>query len=1613
MSSDCRSMLARVPACIPALDSDASCGTSDGEEELLVSNRDPAPLLPGSSEESHYLFFEDPELEEQLRGRKPRQCWTEGKSSDRSISDDLAFPLSCVSADAARGERTSSANGDGPEEDLDAEAHGRTVGLRELLRSQSQEELREKPEKVQSNGLSLQLLEQWDLDEALQTLMHRGDTATAEDPAPIAAHTDRARGRAEAGLMERLTALCVKQAIERVEDKEDTLPAAPDSGLNTVSSLHAQDLRNGRWLLKGVESELPRDRRAEAPTVHIDLRDPEPPRHPPTAETLEQSTGPTEPRNHSELTGKSLLLQKLREANRGDTGTAGAVKRHRTGSAKRRKKLRSPTPSGIGGETQLAGPGVKPPAPETQSQPDRPQEGGTGPGESVHPEQTTTVGKKDEEILANRRAEASRDPERREQQQKEAARRQQLHEHLEAFKPQRLAPGRQPTAPATSVLYDVEASYLPSVSPLCPESANRETVLLTVRLSSPGQVTAGTQANGPTLSSAVTGATVYNCLVAWFLSLVGPDPHSCEESAGADGRPPFWVAGLQQLCGGGGLALYVCATSYEEGPPRTRRHRRQEERSSALFPQRVGRFLSQTALSAVVHWAPQLSWLLSRQAHPPHFRPPATRLDSFVSVNPEKEALEKVFGARLGFYWRTLETEDQACESAGDPTSTPHTNPEVAMALAYRMLWQDPLVTHHTLQLLLDASLDVCGLRLLFPPPGLLSASTGGLPPACERDCGPLPVLALAFRGPRASCVWQDLTGPLDPELARVTDPNSINALHCHSRDLPLFYSPRPAVRIQRELCVWFGGRAPKEGVVPVGPQSCGPAPTDRSVPVAPSLSLREDSKRGDQGPSPRDSACLPAALSATVAADIFLLVSPAVPPCCFGDVLSVCCKRGFSLRGLQRLQLSPRRAQGLGLTSRQIPVYCSPPPPYGLSAEDEPPVALPSHCLAVLLRRENALHHCAGLLTGLMSEFAEQGLTGPVNRRLPLNVRLETGSCFHALPYSDRLLHSLGRSMWLVPDCDSVYHSLRSTRSFPSNPEVEQVVVLTLTGADIEGPGAAVLRRVLRGEAAQLGGTAGAVKEGFELLALKWLPVLSDPQACEVSPFEVGDQQWRGSLAALASAPALVCALRRVDAFAFLYRLLQDCGAGLAVMSPTPQLAFRQAAHFFSSRELIPDHSARPLLRFLPPPSRSSRPPAKQPCPDPAQSVFSCMVESPEPLVTVVLFKPGVWRSSPGKILSSVQQAGFCIVGLALLVLGPQAAAALVSGAERQEPGAVAAHVQYLTSGPSLALCLQRENAVKRLLDLLGPEDPLVARAQDPCLWRAHYGTDLLHNGVYGSRSYRSAVRDARMLFPEGLCCRETALMAREQIPCMTSDHSASMQPMNSHRLAHRTTVPSPRTPLARPSGCSALRQTACLLVPSRLLQACPPAPWAELLDQLAQRACRLVGGRLCALDRQQRQRVGEALQPSWESGAVVSGVSEARRDHAVGPQLQKQHLVCRWGPGSGTADPPCPPQSAALSEGPCLILALEGDNTVTCFASVLDSVCWERPELQEARQSLLFPHSERQAALLHSLFPALSPASQHGIEPLPPRLGSRAAEASRSQGHEPYPGQPPTSVL
>ncbi|NXW62644.1 NDK5 kinase, partial [Eurystomus gularis] len=253
-------------------------------------------------------------------------------------------------------------------------------------------------------------------------------------------------------------------------------------------------------------------------------------------------------------------------------------------------------------------------------------------------------------------------------------------------------------------------------------------------------------------------------------------------------------------------------------------------------------------------------------------------------------------------------------------------------------------------------------------------------------------------------------------------------------------------------------------------------------------------------------------------------------------------------------------------------------------------------------------------------------------------------------------------------------------------------------------------------------------------------------------------------------SNPVLVCALWRINAFAVLadaLKRLMPCrgklnkGGGLlqTVMALTPEVTFRQAVLFFTEADFVTEYTQH----FLKPVCFSPVAGEHQSCP--AESLLAYLQQGAQILCTVLLIKPGAWSHSLARILRQIELEKFTVVGMKHINLDPDVALGLLSSEVKQDPAVLEAHCTYLTSGTALVLCLQRPNAVKKLIDLLGPEDPKLAQALDPFFWRAQYGTSTVQNGFYGSKSYQIAVRDMKLFFPEGLCCTECQTLEEEEV--------------------------------------------------------------------------------------------------------------------------------------------------------------------------------------------------------------------------------------------------------
>ena len=132
----------------------------------------------------------------------------------------------------------------------------------------------------------------------------------------------------------------------------------------------------------------------------------------------------------------------------------------------------------------------------------------------------------------------------------------------------------------------------------------------------------------------------------------------------------------------------------------------------------------------------------------------------------------------------------------------------------------------------------------------------------------------------------------------------------------------------------------------------------------------------------------------------------------------------------------------------------------------------------------------------------------------------------------------------------------------------------------------------------------------------------------------------------------------------------------------------------------------------------------------------------------TLVLVKPdGVRRALCGEIVARFERRGSELRGARLRRISKQLAASHY--AEHKGKPFYGELVHFITSGPVLALAVRGENAVAGVRGLMGATNPADSA---PGTIRGDLATLLSENVVHGSDSRKSAQRELRLFFPDGL---------------------------------------------------------------------------------------------------------------------------------------------------------------------------------------------------------------------------------------------------------------------
>jgi len=133
----------------------------------------------------------------------------------------------------------------------------------------------------------------------------------------------------------------------------------------------------------------------------------------------------------------------------------------------------------------------------------------------------------------------------------------------------------------------------------------------------------------------------------------------------------------------------------------------------------------------------------------------------------------------------------------------------------------------------------------------------------------------------------------------------------------------------------------------------------------------------------------------------------------------------------------------------------------------------------------------------------------------------------------------------------------------------------------------------------------------------------------------------------------------------------------------------------------------------------------------------------------TFAMVKPdGVRANHTDAIKEQIQAASFAIISQKWVHLNESAAIAFY--AEHSNRAFFPSLIDFMTSGPVLAMVLEKPNAVAEWRSLIGPTDSQEARLDAPDSIRARYGRDKQNNCVHGSDSQEAAAREISFFFDE-----------------------------------------------------------------------------------------------------------------------------------------------------------------------------------------------------------------------------------------------------------------------
>jgi nucleoside-diphosphate kinase len=130
----------------------------------------------------------------------------------------------------------------------------------------------------------------------------------------------------------------------------------------------------------------------------------------------------------------------------------------------------------------------------------------------------------------------------------------------------------------------------------------------------------------------------------------------------------------------------------------------------------------------------------------------------------------------------------------------------------------------------------------------------------------------------------------------------------------------------------------------------------------------------------------------------------------------------------------------------------------------------------------------------------------------------------------------------------------------------------------------------------------------------------------------------------------------------------------------------------------------------------------------------------------TLILVKPDAFaRNLTGEIIARFERKGLRLIGLKQMTMTRELAEQHY--AEHEGKSFYEELVQFIASGPLVAMVLEGEQAIQAARQVIGATDPLQA---SPGSIRGDYAIEVGTNMVHGSDAPESAAREVALFFPE-----------------------------------------------------------------------------------------------------------------------------------------------------------------------------------------------------------------------------------------------------------------------